>query len=112
MFKLRALAAHGMIVWQEVKITGKNNNPMTDGRQESLQCSLTGMYPDVVFVVGGAGEGPTTPLLITDIGPLSRVCTDVDLTNVWRRKRSLASLKWTFEWSLSCNAMINIEQAY
>ena len=47
-----------------------------------LTLSLTSVYSDVVLVVGGAGEGLVTALLLTDVWPLPCVCPDVYLANV------------------------------
>lgn len=57
--------------------------------------------PDVVLVVGGAGESPTTSLFITDVGPLSSVCADVYFPNVGGGKGALTSLKWALKGAFS-----------
>ena len=59
------------------------------------------MYSDVVLVVCGAGEGLMTAILLTDVRPLPSVGTDVDLADVGRRERSVATLERTLERSFA-----------
>lgn len=60
----------------------------------------TCVYPDVVFVVGGASKGSSTPLLITDIGTFTSVSPDVDFSDVRGCEGSLTSLKGALKGTL------------
>ena len=62
---------------------------------------LTGMYADVVLVVGRAGEGLPAALLIARIWPLAGVRPNVDLAYVRRRERARAALERTNKWPLA-----------
>ena len=63
---------------------------------------LTCVYPDVVLVVGGAGEGSAAALLRADVGPLPSVGADVHLADVGRGERTVAPFEWAFKGALAC----------
>lgn len=63
---------------------------------------LTRVYPHVVFVVCGAGEGTSTAGLGAVVRSLAGVCPDVDFSDVGGRKRPAAAFDGTFERFLSC----------
>lgn len=60
------------------------------------------MYPHVVFVVCGAGEGTSTAGLRAVVRPLPGVSPDVDLSDVGGRKGPAATLDGALERFLPC----------
>ena len=60
------------------------------------------VYADVVFVVGSGGKRLSAVRVCTMIGPLSRVCADMNLPDVRRSEGTITPLKRTLEWLLSC----------
>lgn len=63
---------------------------------------LTSVYPHVVLVVGGTGEGAAAAGLGAVVRPLPGVCSDVNLANVGGGEGPAAALHWAFKGLLSC----------
>ena len=64
--------------------------------------ALTCVNSDVVFVVCSTGEGLSTPVNRTHIGPLSCVNSNVNFAYVRCGKSFITAFKWAFKWLLSC----------
>lgn len=60
------------------------------------------MYPHVVLVVGGAGEGTAAAGLGAVVRPLARVCADVNLANVGGGEGPTTAFDWAFKGLFSC----------
>lgn len=60
------------------------------------------MYPHVVLVVGGAGEGTTAAGLGAVVRPLAGVCSDVNLADVGGGEGPAAALDRTFKGLFTC----------
>lgn len=63
---------------------------------------LTGVYPHVVLVVGGAGEGTAAAGLGAVVRPLAGVCPDVNLADVGGGEGPAAAFDRAFEGLFSC----------
>ena len=70
------------------------------------------MDPDVVLVVCRTGESPPAALLITDIGSLPSVRTDMYFPNVGGGERPLAPLKGALKGALTWNVPEEIAKHY
>lgn len=90
----------GFLTWgEEGRVTaapgGSNKPPAGCGGH-------TRVYPHVVFVVCGAGEGASAAGLGAVVRPLARVCPDVDLSDVGGCKRAAAAFDGALERLLPC----------
>lgn len=60
----------------------------------------------MVLVIGGTGEAPSAAGLRTHVGPLARVCSDVNLADVGRGKRPATAHEGALEGTLTCTERV------
>ena len=70
------------------------------------------MDPDVVLVVCGTGKSSPAALLITDIGSLPGVRTDMYFPDIGSGERTLASLEGALKGTLTWNVPEEIAKHY
>ena len=68
--------------------------------------------PDVVLVICRTGKSPPAALLITDIGSLPGVCTDMYFPDIGGGERPLASFKGALKGALTWNVPEEIAKHY
>lgn len=99
-------AGHGAHVWlltcQKEPEVSEGQEPGAFRREHAGRWGLTGVYPHVVLVVGGAGEGPAATGLGAVVRPLAGVRPDVDFADVGCGERPATAFDRAFEGLLSC----------